>query len=143
MPIIHGSGDCAVEVRRVLLEQKFDCLAVPLPPSFQRDVERAIEHLPAITVVTQAEPHEYRSTDWNPDRDTAGDAVHGDDGDDAAKAISYVPVDPCQPVIAALRIAREEHLPRAFIDLETAVFEPVSAGLPDPYTHRFVVGRSG
>ena len=58
LPVIHGSGDCAVEVRRVMLEQKFDCLAVPLPPSFQADVERAIEHLPAITLVTQAEPQQ-------------------------------------------------------------------------------------
>src|SRR5204863_7461087 len=73
LPVIHGSGDCALEVRRVMLEQKFDCLAVPLPPSFQRDVERAIEHLPAITVVTQAEPNQYLSTDWNPDRDSAGE----------------------------------------------------------------------
>src|SRR5207302_11117325 len=71
LPVIHGSGDCAVEVRRVMLDQTFDCLAVPLPPSFQRDVERAIGHLPAITVVTQAEPNRFLSTDWDPDRDSA------------------------------------------------------------------------
>jgi len=47
LPIIHGSGDFALEVRRVLLQHKFDCLAVPLPPSFQHDVERAIQLLPA------------------------------------------------------------------------------------------------
>ena len=35
LPIIHGSGDFAVEVRRVMLSTNFDCLAVPLPPSFQ------------------------------------------------------------------------------------------------------------
>ena len=56
LPIIHGSGDCALEVRRVMLEQKFDCLAVPLPPSFQHDVERAIEYLPAVTVVAPPKP---------------------------------------------------------------------------------------
>ena len=44
LPIIHGSGDFAVEVRRILLANQFDCLAVPLPPSFQEDVERAIEY---------------------------------------------------------------------------------------------------
>ena len=42
LPIIHGSGDFAIEVRRVMLSQRFDCLAVPLPPSFQHDVEQAI-----------------------------------------------------------------------------------------------------
>ena len=31
LPIIHGSGDFALEVRRVMLEQRFACVAVPLP----------------------------------------------------------------------------------------------------------------
>jgi hypothetical protein len=138
LPVIHGSGDCAVEVRRVMLEQKFDCLAVPLPPSFQNDVERAIEHLPAITVVTQKEPHEFRSSDWSPEQGSAGDSDGGGVDESTPNAISYVPVDPCQSVIAALRIAREEHIPRVFIDLETAVFEPFSTGLPDPYALKSV-----
>lgn len=122
VPVIHGSGDCAVEVRRVLLEGSFDCVAVPLPPSFQEDVERAIDFLPAVTMVTQREP--VTGTEWSPD---------ADEGPDVDLAISYVPVDPCQPVIASLRIALEERIHRAFIDLETAVFQPVSGGLPDPY----------
>jgi len=123
VPVIHGSGDCAVELRRVLLEGKFDCLAVPLPPSFQDDVERAIDFLPAVTMVTQREP--VVGSTWSPDAD--------EEGSDDDPTISYVPVDPCQPVIAALRLALEERIPRAFIDLETADYLPVSAGLPDPY----------
>lgn len=109
-----------------MLELQFDCLAVPLPPSFQHDVERAIEHLPGITVVTQAEPGDYSARDWSPDREREGEG-------DGTAAVSYVPIDPCQPVVAALRIAMQEQIPRAFIDLETAVFEPRSVGLPDPY----------
>jgi hypothetical protein len=131
IPVIHGSGDCAIEVRRVMLERQFDCLAIPLPGSFQHDVERAIEHLPEITVVTQAEPFSYSTGDWSPNRD------QGEDGD-GPNAVSYVPVDPCQPVIAALRIAMQEHIPRAFIDLETSVFEPRATGLPDPYALKTV-----
>src|SRR5690606_24281052 len=46
---------------------------------------------------------------------------------------SFVPVDPCQPVIAALRLAMQEHLPRAYIDREVEVFRPHAAVLPDPY----------
>jgi len=131
LPVIHGSGDCAIEVRRVMLEERFDCLAVPLPPSFQADVERAIDFLPAITVVTQAEEAGYAAPDWRPDGDSEED-------EDAPNAVSYVPIDPCQPVIAALRIALGEQIPRAFIDLETAVFESYSGGMPDPYALKAV-----
>src|SRR5438046_10180561 len=88
LPVIHGSVDCAVEVRRVMLEQEFDCLAVPLPPSFQGNVERAIEYLPAITLVTQAEPRKFATTDWSPDRDA--DEDHEAE-DDSLPAVSYVP----------------------------------------------------
>jgi hypothetical protein len=40
--VIHGSGDCALEARRLMLAERFDCLAVPLPASFQTDVETAV-----------------------------------------------------------------------------------------------------
>ena len=33
LPVIHGSGDFAVEVRRLMLKEQFDHLAVPLPRS--------------------------------------------------------------------------------------------------------------
>lgn len=126
LPVIHGSGDFAVEVRRVMLEHSFDCLAVPLPPSFAGAVTAAVERLPAITAVVQSEPRSFTITDWSPDED-----VDKDEPD--APGASYVPVDPCQPVIAALRIARQEHLPVRFIDLETSKFESYGFSLPDPY----------
>ena len=53
LPIIHGSGDFAIRVREELLGRPYDCVAVPLPPSFQDDVEAAIEQLPTISVVAQ------------------------------------------------------------------------------------------
>lgn len=126
LPVIHGSGDFAVEVRRVMLSQDFDCLAVPLPPSFQDDVERAVDFLPGITAVLQEEPRSFLTEPWSPERDF-------EEAEDDDRAFSYVPIDPCQPVIAALRIAIQEHMPRAFVDLETARFESVGAILPDPY----------
>ena len=113
LPIIHGSGDFAIRVREELLARPYDCVAVPLPPSFQDDVEAAIERLPAISVVVQRD-------------------VDGGDGDDEP-GFSYVPIDPCQGVIAALRVALGERMARAFIDLETPRFEAHSASFPDPY----------
>ncbi|MFN9717521.1 MAG: hypothetical protein ACK58L_02440, partial [Planctomycetota bacterium] len=128
LPVIHGSGDFAVEVRRLMLNEKFDCLAVPLPPSFQVAVEDAVERLPVISVVLQREPRRaFRGTET--DFDTGREE---DEHDDRSTA-SYVPIDPCQPVIAALRIARQERMTRAFIDIETDHYMPVTAMLPDPY----------
>ena len=127
LPVIHGSGDFAVEVRRLMLEHRFDCIAVPLPPSFGEAVTSAVERLPAVTAVIQHEPRSFGSSDWSPESDE-------EDEDDPDRAgVSYVPIDPCQPVIAALRIARQEHLAVRFIDLETARFEAVGLVLPDPY----------
>jgi len=123
LPIIHGSGDCALEVRRVMLTHPFDCLAVPLPQSFQTDVEDAIHALPSISAVIQEEPAEFGSSDWDPDFQL----------DATEFAASYVPIDPCQGVIAALRIALQERVPRAFIDLETEHFESLASIFPDPY----------
>lgn len=125
LPVIHGSGDYAVEVRNVMLSNKFDCVAVPLPSSFQSNVESAIDSLPAISLVVQEETAPYNVPDWTPESD-------GEEPE-SARVLSYVPIDPCQPVIAALRIAIQEHIPRAFIDLEVDDFVGYQASLPDPY----------
>jgi hypothetical protein len=122
LPIIHGSGDYAVEVRRLMLSRQFDCLAVPLPPSFQADVERAVSFLPNISLVIQEEDR------WG----TRGGWSEGE-REEAGRAASYVPIDPCQGVITALRIALQEHIPRAFIDRETARLEVRTGIFPDPY----------
>lgn len=126
-PVLHGSGDFAIELRRLLLAHDFDCLAVPLPPSFQTTVEQAIDFLPEITAVIQEESPRFQLTDWSPDDND------DDDQDERQRRVSYVPVDPCQPVIAALRVAIQEHIPRAFVDLETDSFHGYSMSLPDPY----------
>lgn len=136
VPVIHGSGDSALAVRRLLLEESFDCVAVPLPPSFQQPVERAIELLPAPSLVLQRAMPEYR-TEWTPEADQRDEEDDDDEFDDVAEA-SYVPIDPCQPVIMALRVAMGEHLPRAFIDLETNRFRPTTQALPDAYALRQV-----
>ncbi|MCZ6635983.1 MAG: hypothetical protein O7G87_21505 [bacterium] len=111
LPVLHGSGDFALEIRKRLLSQPYDCLAVPLPPAFEDGVEEAIDHLPIITLVAQRE---------------------GSLSEDPV-AYTGVPIDPCQPVIAAIRAAIANNIPRAYIDLEVANFEPRSDILPDPY----------
>ncbi|MEX0724820.1 MAG: hypothetical protein WEB58_02025 [Planctomycetaceae bacterium] len=131
LPVIHGSGDVAVEVRRLLLSHPCDCLAVPLPPSFQRQVEHGVQIFPAITAVLQEEARTFSATGEEPFHVSDFDA----DGEEKSekKACSYVPIDPCQPVIAAIRFAIQERIPRAFVDLETDRFRSYSPVLPDPY----------
>ena len=45
LPVIHGSGQFALTVRRWMLEDSFDCVAIPLPDSFREEVERAVLEL--------------------------------------------------------------------------------------------------
>ena len=116
LPIVHGSGDFAVRVREELLARPYDCVAVPLPASFQEDVESAVERLPNVSVVMQR------------DADVEGES-HG---------FSYVPIDPCQGVIAAIRLAIGERIAREFVDMETPRFEAHSAVYPDPYALKSV-----
>ena len=140
LPVVHGSGDFAWEVRRRMLDEKFDCLAVPLPQSFQKNVEMQIMQLPAISVVMQRDLRGY-TTDWAPrssDGDTGGwdpdEPNETDDEDELdGSGVSYVPIDPCQGVIAAIRTALGEHIPCRFIDLETGFFEPYAVPMPDAY----------
>ncbi|MGE0759267.1 MAG: hypothetical protein AB7F89_25070 [Pirellulaceae bacterium] len=131
VPIIHGSADVALALRRLMLARRFDCLAVPLPPSFQRDVESAVERLPTPAVVLQRELPVFNTT-WEPAAD--GTDAH----EDRPLTCSYVPIDPVQPVIAALRSAMGERIARRFIDLETNRYEPLTASLPDPYALKTV-----
>ena len=115
LPILHGSGDVAQEVRDVLISRPVDCLAVPLPPSFEQPLERAILELPIITVVVQTEPQQLDEP-----------------------AANYVPVDPCQPVIMGIRVALGEGIARAYIDREVTVFEPLPFIAPDPFALKHV-----
>jgi hypothetical protein len=116
LPIIHGSGDFAIRVREELLSRPYDCVAVPLPPSFQEDVEAAIEMLPTISVVAQLDVDDDETEE-----------------EDSGVGFSYVPIDPCQGVIAAIRLAMGERMARAFIDMETPRFEASTTVFPDAY----------
>ena len=88
LPILHANGDFALEVRRHLTVLQPDCIALPLPPSFARTVEEGVEALPHISVAIQREI-----------------TLEG--------AFNYVPIDPCQGVIAAVRTGMDMGIDRA------------------------------
>ncbi|MGE0274098.1 MAG: hypothetical protein AB7G68_06070 [Nitrospiraceae bacterium] len=115
LPVLHGTGDVAQEVREFLISRPVDCLAVPLPPSFETAVEQAVADLPAIHVVLCQEP---------------------DNGDD--RVVNYVPVDPCQAVIMGIRVAMGEGIPRAYIDRDVTIFDSGPFTAPDPFALKHV-----
>ena len=102
-------------VRDLMVSQEIDCLAVPLPPSMESLVEEGVGTLPTISLVVCPEGY---------DQDTA--------------SCSYVPIDPCQPVIMGIRVALGEGIDRAYIDREVASFQPTSWVGPDPYVLKSV-----
>ena len=114
LPIVYGSADLALEVRRRLRREPFDCLAVPLPPSFADPVEQGVGILPQVSAVLQREI-----------------SLEGE--------ISYAPIDPCQGVIAGIRQAMERGADRAYVDLEVASYEETGLTLPDPYALKEVM----
>lgn len=115
LPILHGSGDIAQEVREALIAKRYDCLAVPLPPSVEDCVEQAIDRLPEISLIVLPEPAREEKA-----------------------CVSTIPIDPCQAVIMGIRVAMGESIPRAYIDREVARFEPIPFAGPDPYAVKSV-----
>lgn len=110
LPIRHASSDVAQEVRDLFLSQQADCLAVSLPPSVESLVEQGIGRLPQISLVVL------------PETAQKGQAT-----------CSFIPIDPCQPVIMALRAAMGEGINRAYIDRDVTDFQSFSFPSPDPY----------
>ncbi|WP_447971525.1 hypothetical protein [Nitrospira sp. M1] len=113
LPIRHGSGDVAQEVREYLLSKQVDCLAIPLPPSVEESVETAITHLPHIQLVLLPEIQDHVT-------------------------YSSIPIDPCQAVIMGIRVALNEGIPRAYIDREVSIYEPSAYLTADPYALKHV-----
>lgn len=106
LPVIHGSGNFSREVRQRILSSGCDCLAVCLPPEFQTTVEQGLQKLPYISI----------------------SALEESEG-----TLSYVPIDPVQPVIMALRIAQQEGIARKFIDLSVPQYETRHMDFPDSF----------
>lgn len=131
LPVVNGSGHCALVVRKWLLENDYDCVAICLPHSFRSQVLEAINNLPTPSIVLQRCLPDFGA--WEP-----GASESDEEDRDVEAAWSYVPIDPCQPVIMALRLALGEHLPIEFIDLETNAFQPHAITMPDPYALKTV-----
>ncbi len=106
VPVIHGRCAFAQEVRRVFLQDRYDCVAVELPGSLAASVQEAAEHLPLISAVV------YR---------------------ESVTGYCYVPIEPGEGIMEAIRLALRERIAIAFVDMETETFAALSPALPDEY----------
>lgn len=153
LPVIHGSASYAVAVRRYLLEHRFDCIGIPLPASFRSAVLAGVEQLPIASAVVQLVPSfddedgkpEYGKPEYGEyeDGDEDGDEDGEGEGEEDAnkpvnvvatsKVATYVPIDPCQAVIAAIRFGIMDRTPLWFIGQESSDFEQEPSIVPDPF----------
>ncbi|MCL2183766.1 MAG: hypothetical protein FWB85_09895 [Chitinispirillia bacterium] len=113
LPVIHGKELFAREVRRLCSGQRFDCVAVDIPPAFQDDLSAAVDGLPLISALIAHEGH----------------GVYGDD-----ECRYYIPVDPCDAMIEGVRQARQRRIPFYCVGApELENLEPLPP-LPDEYS---------
>jgi len=113
-PVVPGKLEFALELRKLLLASKPGVVAVELPGFLESCYQRALARLPEMSVIL----------------------YHDDDGDDRA---IYIPVEPCDPFVEALRTAEE-------IGAQVIFLEPDSAErphLPDTYPDTYATRRIG
>ena len=107
-PVVPGKLEFAVAVRRALLQARPKVVAVELPVTLQSAYFRALNRLPAMSVILYADRHDD------------GDAV-------------FVPVEPADPFVEALRTAREIGSQIVFLDPDAGERPHLHGHYPDTY----------
>ena len=156
LPVVHGSASYAVAVRRFLLENKFDCIAIPLPDSFRAAVLTGVQKLPTPSAVVQLTPSgdvtesdsdesEFGETNdiekeaWETndgDNDDGEANISGGNTDSDKRFATYVPIDPCQAVVTAIRFGLMDRIAIEFVDQESDTFDQEALLVPDPFVLR-------
>lgn len=111
LPVVPGRIEFARRVRRYILEQRPEVIAVELPSGLEREYRKAVARLPEMSVILLPE----------------------DGGEDDANA-TYIPVEPCDPFVEALRTAEETGITSIFLEPPTSAKPHLAATYPDPYS---------
>ena len=112
VPSVHGTLDFAQLTRRAILDVEPDCIAVELPDSMLSPMLRAVRRLPYLSAVTF--PDNY-------DPETNIMTYH------------YIPVQPCDSIIEAIRMADEKGIELYFVDRDMLGIEAPAVFPPDSY----------
>ncbi len=127
LPVVNSDGAYARAIEKWLYNQEFDAMVVPIPSAFRTQVLDAVTRLPSLACVLQTE-----TLGWSSDLNSSGE---NEELTNHQRAF-YVPVDPCQAVIAAIRFAIGEHKQIIFGDESTADFIPLTSLTADAYALR-------
>jgi hypothetical protein len=109
VPVLHGRLEFAVAVRQALLGTQPDCIAVELPETLTAHVLRGVARLPLLSVV----------------------AYH-----DGRGLPVYLPIEPADPLIEAVRYGLEHDLPVHLVDQDVDHYQRHTEAMPDSYAVR-------
>ena len=112
-PAVPGKLEFAIEVRRAILRDKPQVVAVELPTTLRDAYLRAVERLPEISVILYNDEHEESGA-------------------------IYVPVEPADPFTEAIRTAREIGAEIVFADPDAAERPHLPDDYPDSYAVRHI-----
>ena len=117
LPVLHGRLEFAWLARQVLELLQPRAVAVEYPESLATPILRAIDRLPLLSVVT------YKS------RSEHGRPV-------------YLPIEPADALVEAVRLARESSIPVHMVDRDVDRYPSMRDRLPDPLASEKVGARA-
>ena len=113
LPVVPGRLEFAIEVRQSILRERPQVVALELPVTLQQPYLRAVARLPEMSVIVYPDEHE----------------------EDRA---SYVPVEPADPFVEAIRTANETGADVVFADPDSGERPHLKDAYPDPYSIRHI-----
>jgi hypothetical protein len=112
-PVVPGRMEFAIEVRAAILRERPQVIALELPTTLREAYLRAVERLPEMSVI------------FYPD----------DEGEDRA---IYVPIEPADPFVEAIRTGLETGAEIVFADPDSNERPHLKDSYPDPYSIRHI-----
>jgi hypothetical protein len=120
LPVVPGRLEFAIEVRQAILRDKPQVVAVELPLTLQQQFLRAVARLPEISVIVYP------------------DVYSGNAAQDASERAIYVPVEPADPFVEAIRSGLEIGADVVFADPDSGERPHLKDAYPDPYSVRHI-----
>lgn len=110
LPILHSRLECAWLVRQAVAQLTPDCIALELPDTLREPFVQGVDRLPQISTL----------------RFIASQKEGGEQ-------VSWLLIEPADPLVEGARLAREQGLTLALIDADVDAYPRLHEPLPDTY----------